>query len=101
MRRCAVFERIQEEAEARACRLARHAERLEDQVLHIAAMNTDRAAADLAPVDDRIVSLRAKLTEERGLALFDRTTQERQIFIQRRGERVMHGIIRSEEQTSE
>ena len=53
VRRRAVFQRVQQEAEAAARFFVAEAERGEDLRLHVAAMNTDRARAQLVPFSTR------------------------------------------------
>src|SRR5262249_60093842 len=48
-------------------------------------MNTNRTASEFAPIEDQIVCFRAHSAQVAGLEFF-------QIFIDRRGERMVHGI---------
>ena len=56
VRRRAVAQRVEQEAEARLGLLLGDPERLEDLLLHVGAVDTDRAAADLRAVEDEVVA---------------------------------------------
>src|SRR5205085_6398051 len=91
--RRAVLQGIEEEAEARARSVLGHADGLEDEPLHVLPVDTDRAARDLYAVDDRVVSLGANLAEQVRFVIRQRALKEWQVFVERRGERVVHRII--------
>ena len=57
MRRGAVFESFQEEAEAPFCFLFRKPEGGEHFTLHVAAMNTDGARSELYPIQHQVIEL--------------------------------------------
>src|SRR5207249_1142133 len=59
VRRRAEGERLEQEAEARLCLALRHAEEREHALLHVGAMDTDAAAAELDAVEHQVVGLRA------------------------------------------
>ena len=55
VRRCAVLERVEEEAEAGLGFFVRHTQRAEDLGLDVLAMDTDGAGAELGAVEDDVV----------------------------------------------
>ena len=69
MWRSAVGQGIEKETETCPRGLFSHAERFENQRLHIAAMNSDRAAGYLDAIDNRVVGFGSKLTEQLRLAV--------------------------------
>src|SRR4029078_3444622 len=84
VRRRAVFERFQEEAEAVLRILIRQTEQAEHLGLRVAVVNTNRAAAELPAVEDDVVGLRQHLAR----IGFEHV----QVFFARRGERVVYRI---------
>src|SRR5947209_6926963 len=92
VRRRAVLQRVEEETEALARLLFRQSQGFEDEPLHVAPVDADRAARDLDAVDHSVVSLRAKPAEQPGLSALDRALKQRQVFVERRGERVVHRV---------
>ena len=81
MRRRAIGERVQKEPEALARCLVAQAQRLEHARLHILAMNSDAAGAELDAVQHQIVALRAALPR-RGFELVE-------VFFEDSGERML------------
>ena len=81
MRRRAVCQGLKKKSETRAGLLVRHAERLENQGLHIASVNPDRTARDFDSVDNGVVSFRANLAEQLSFA-FDCALEHRHIVIE-------------------
>ena len=61
VRRRAVLERLEQEAELVLRLLRRDAEQVEDPALHVGAVDTDAAAADLVAVADDVVRVRERL----------------------------------------
>ena len=55
VRRRAVPERVEQEAELALGLLLGEPDRVEDPLLHVAAVDTDRSAADLAAVEHHVV----------------------------------------------
>ena len=55
-------------------------------------MNPDGSAGDFDTVDHRVISLRAQPAKQFRPAVY-RTVEHRQVFVQRRGERMMHRIV--------
>src|SRR5215475_7214776 len=84
VRRRAVTERVQEEAEFFARLFFAHSERLEDSRLYVRAVDSDRAAAQLGAVEDQVVGLGAHRTR----IAFELV----QVIVDRRGERVVHRV---------
>ena len=56
MWRSAVGQGIEKETETCSCGLFSHAERFENQRLHVATMNSDRATGYLDPIDNCVIS---------------------------------------------
>ena len=85
MRRSTIFEGIHHEAKLLLRFLVGQADSLEDSLLHFTAMDTDGAATDLGAVQNHIICLSIYLA---GVGF-----QERQVFVTRRGERMVHSHI--------
>ena len=83
MRRRAILERVEKEPEPFARFFRRHTQGFEDESLHVAAVNTNRAAGHFDAVDDRVVSLRANVREQVCLAAFDCSTIARRNCVAR------------------
>ncbi len=92
MRRRAVGERVEEETKARARRLFCHPERFENDGLHVAAVDPDRAARDFDAVDNRVIRFGAQRGEQLRFAIHG-AFEQGHVFVQRRRERMMHRII--------
>src|SRR5690348_6334692 len=84
MRRRAVGERVEKEAEAAAELFFAKAERFEEPLLNILAVNTNTAGAELVAVQNEVVTLRAYFPR-RGFELFE-------IFVHDPGE----GMLRAD-----
>ena len=83
MRRRTVLERLQQEAELVLGLLGRDTQQVEDAALHVGAVDTDGAAADLVAVHDDVVRVRERLVRRLLEAVHPLSV--------RRGERVVHG----------
>jgi hypothetical protein len=68
VRRGAVPQRVEQEAEPRLRLLLAHAEQLEDLALHLGRVDADGAAADLRAVQHEVVGARAHLPRAREVA---------------------------------
>src|SRR5580704_11543995 len=79
--RRAIGQRVQEKSEAAAELLFAKAERAEQALLNVLAVDTDAAGAELVSIEDKIVALRSHFPW-RGLELF-------QIFVDDAGERML------------
>src|SRR5476649_763443 len=84
VRRGAVFQGIQQEAEAAAGFVVGHAERGEDLRLHIAAVNTNRAGAEFHAVQHDVIGAGAAAGRVRG--------QFAQILVMHRREGMVRGV---------
>ncbi len=83
MRRRAVVQRIEQEAELGAGFLLADAQQLEHRALHVRAVDADRTTADLVAIEDHVVAAR-----DRGPGV---RTQLGDVVHRRRGEGVMQG----------
>src|SRR5215469_2818223 len=81
MRRCAIRQRVEEKPESLPRHLVRKTERLEHFRLHVLAMNSNAARAQLVPVQHKVVPLRPTLPG-RAFELLD-------IFFKDSGERML------------
>ncbi len=81
VRRSAVGQRVEEEAEAAAELFFGEAERFEEALLHVLAMNSDAAAAEFDAVEDEVVAFAANFPRC-GLELVD-------VFFDDAGERML------------
>src|SRR5204862_5591628 len=85
VRRRAVFERLEEEAEAELRFLLADVEQRENAALHRRVVDSDAATADFAAIEDEVVRLRpymAGIGDERV-----------DVLVVRRSERVMHRVV--------
>src|SRR5688572_28055273 len=71
MRRSAILECVEKEPETLARFIRRHSQRLENESLHVASVNTNRSAGHLDTIDDRVVCLRTNLREQVCLTTFN------------------------------
>ncbi len=84
MRRSAVFERVEQEAEAAMRLFRRESQRAEYLRLHVTAMNTNRPRAQLDTVQDQVIRLGAAARRIRGELL--------QVVVVNRSERMVRRV---------
>src|SRR5690349_16298918 len=87
VRRCARFERIEQETESMLCLFFADTQQTEHPSLHGRVVDADAATAELGAVEHHVVSKRTNF--------FRRCVEQSQVFRIRRCERVMHGAQRA------